>query len=267
MTSCNRLRVGAVSYLNTRPLVFGLDACASELELVFDLPSRLADDLAAGSLDVALIPSVEFFQDPEYEIVSDACIACRGPVLSVKLLSRVPIHQVRTLALDEGSRTSVALTKVLLAERFSREPECSGLPIGATPDEVDSDAVLLIGDRAIHADESEYEEVWDLGEEWCRWSGLPFVFAMWTARRGIASESIRDLLQRARDQGVGRLAEIAEREAAGVRLDPATCLRYLRDNLYFYLGPNEKRGLQRFRQHASTLGLIPSIAAGTVPAR
>ncbi|MFP6649503.1 MAG: MqnA/MqnD/SBP family protein, partial [Pirellulaceae bacterium] len=102
------LRIGAVSYLNTKPLVFGLEKMLPTAELVFDLPSRLADDLAAGQLDIALIPTVEYFQDPSYRVVSDACIACRGPVLSVSLLSRCPIEEIRTLALDEGSRTSVA---------------------------------------------------------------------------------------------------------------------------------------------------------------
>ena len=109
------MRIGAVSYLNKKPLVYGLAELAPQHELVFDLPSRLADDLAAGRLDVALIPSIEFFQDPAYVIVSDACIGCRGPVLSVKLLSRVAPDKIRTLALDEGSRTSVALTRGMIA--------------------------------------------------------------------------------------------------------------------------------------------------------
>ena len=100
------MRIGAVSYLNTKPLIYRLAELAPQHELVLDLPSRLADDLAAGRLDVALIPSVEFFHNPSYTVVSDACIACRGPVRSVKLFSRVPLPEIRTLALDEGSRTS-----------------------------------------------------------------------------------------------------------------------------------------------------------------
>src|ERR1700683_2381713 len=111
MTSQRRIRVGAVSYLNTKPLVYGLERLAPPAELGLDVPSRLAEQLAAGQLDVALIPSIEFFQDPCYTVVSDACIGCRGPVLSVKLSSRVAPHEIRTLALDEGSRTSVALIR------------------------------------------------------------------------------------------------------------------------------------------------------------
>src|SRR6478735_4438604 len=126
------MRIGAVSYLNTRPLVYGLAEAAPQHELVFDLPSRLADDLAAGRLDVALIPSIEYFQNPAYRIVSDACIACRGPVLSVKLFSRVPILKIRSLALDVGSRTSAALVRILLKEQYSLEPRFEPLAIGAS---------------------------------------------------------------------------------------------------------------------------------------
>src|SRR4051812_11782406 len=109
-----KIRVGAVNYLNTKPLVYRLERVAPQCEGIFDLPSRLADGLAEGRFDVALIPSIEFFQDPGYRIVSDACIGCRGPVLSVKLFSRVPANRIRTLALDEGSRTSAALSQILL---------------------------------------------------------------------------------------------------------------------------------------------------------
>src|SRR6188768_2971938 len=114
MDKRKKLRVGAVSYLNTKPLIYGLERLAPQAELVLDVPSRLAIDLAAGELDVALIPSIEFLREPAYAIVSDACIGCRGPVLSVKLFSRGPAAEIRTLALDEGSRTSVALVRILL---------------------------------------------------------------------------------------------------------------------------------------------------------
>src|SRR5690242_1972229 len=99
----SRLRIGAVNYLNTKPLVYRLQRLSPQAEVIFDLPSRLADGLAAGRFDVALIPSIEFFQDPNYRIVSDACIGCRGPVMSVKLFSRVPAGEISSLALDEGS--------------------------------------------------------------------------------------------------------------------------------------------------------------------
>lgn len=246
-----------MSYLNTKPLVFGLSQLAPFAEISFDLPSRLADDLAAGRLDVALIPSIEFLQNPEYTIVSDACIACRGPVLSVKLFSRTPMHAIRTLALDEGSRTSVALTRILLEQRFGIRPTLSRLPIGAKAQDTTTDAVLLIGDRAMHPP-SGFREVWDLGEEWLRWAELPFVFAMWTARAGVDLGPLDGALREARDQGLAHLDEIAEIEAPRVGLSREVCLSYLRDNLYFFLGPREQRGLELFSEHAARLGLAPS---------
>ena len=159
----NRLRIGAVSYLNTKPLVYGLESCADDIELVFDLPSRLADRLAAGDLDVALIPSVEAVLDPAYTIVSDACIGCRGPVWSVKLLSRVAPEKIKTLALDEGSRTSRVLSRIILQKQFGVSPKL--LPLMMTDDwlQADSDAVLIIGDRAMAPDPPEFSFCVGLG--------------------------------------------------------------------------------------------------------
>jgi chorismate dehydratase len=255
------LRLGAVSYLNTKPLVYGLADLLPQAEIVYDLPSRLADRLAAAELDVALIPSVEFFQNPLYEIVSDACIGCRGPVWSVKLFSRVPVGRIGTLALDEGSRTSAALVQILLAERAGITPQLLPLPIGDSPLASPADAILLIGDRAIHEPQGEWSFVWDLGEEWNRWAGLPFVFAMWIARPGIEPlllEQVDSGLRQARDLGLMHLAEIAEREAPHVRISPEECLSYLRDNLYFFLGPREQRGLEAYYRHAAQQGLAPA---------
>jgi chorismate dehydratase len=259
MTS--KIKIGAVSYLNTRPLVYRLAEFAPTAEIVFDLPSRLADYLAAGRLDVALIPSIEYFQTSGYTVVSDACIACRGPVLSVKLFSRVPVSQVRTLALDEGSRTSAALVQILLNERAGIRPQCQPLPIGATISDTNADAVLLIGDRAIHSPAGRFAEVWDLGDEWRRWSGLPFVFAMWVARSEIDVREVETALSSARDCGVANLEQIAATEAAPLGLTTPQCLAYLRDNLHFYFGAQERRGLDLFYRNATELNLAPQRAA------
>ncbi len=248
-----RVRVGAVNYLNTKPLIYQLDRLAPQAKLILDLPSRLADGLRDGRFDVALIPSIEFFADPAYTIVSDACIACRGPVLSVKLFSRVPADRIRTLALDEGSRTSVALVRILLRERYGIEPRLEPLPIGNSVADTSADAVLLIGDRAIHSPRQPFAEVWDLGDEWCRWAELPFVFAMWVARSDTDLHGIDAALSQARDLGVKHLAEIAAAEAAPLGLTRPECLSYLRDNLYFYLGPRERQGLELFREQAKSL--------------
>ena len=262
------MRIGAVSYLNTKPLVYGLAELAPQHELVFDLPSRLADQLAAGTLDVALIPSIEFFQNPDYTIVSDACIGCRGPVLSVKVLSRVPMPQIRTLALDEGSRTSVALVRILLHERFGIEPDRVPLPIDARYEESAADAVLVIGDRAIHPARGNWVEQWDLGDQWNRWSELPFVFAMWVANVGQASRlpEVAAALSAARDAGVVNLEQIARDEASRAGLTYDQTLVYLRDNLHFTMGPGERAGLKLFYEQACKLGLAPGDwSAASIP--
>jgi chorismate dehydratase len=285
------VRIGAVNYLNSKPLVCGLEALAPEVRLSFDLPSRLADSLAAGRLDVALIPTVEFFRAPGYRVVSDACVACRGPVLSVKLHFRVPPSDVRRVALDEGSRTSSALTQILLAELHGVRPELEPLPIGCGLDASDADAVLLIGDRAILGDNSsaesdarlriadcglrinpksairnpksaishgaEFVEAWDLGEVWCRWTGMPFVFAMWIARPDVQAVEVAPVLNAARDDGLRQLARIAAREAALLGISRELALDYLRENLHFKLGRKERGGLRRFYQLCVKHGLAP----------
>jgi chorismate dehydratase len=205
------------------------------------------------------VPSVEFFRAPGNSIVSDACVACRGPVLSVKLHFRVPPREVRRVALDEGSRTSAALTQILLAEKCGIHPSWEPLPIGCGPETTDADAVLLIGDRAISdSAPASYVEIWDLGETWCTWTGLPFVFAMWVGRPGVPAGEIADRLEAARDHGVQRLDEIAEREAPLVGTSVELGKSYFRDNLHFTLGPNEREGLAKFYGLCVKHGLAPA---------
>ena len=252
-----KIRVGAVRYLNARPLVFSLADIAPQIELVFDLPSRLADALAEGRLDVAMIPSIEYTHCPGYSIISDACIACEGAVRSVKLYSRVPVERLRTLALDEGSRTSAALVCILLKERFGVWPETCPLPIGASADDTPADAVLVIGDRGMLPGNGRFEFTWDLGQEWLQWTGLPFVFAMWIARPGVDLSGIAGLLAAARDDGITRFEEIARQSATAIGISEADCLAYLRDHLQFHLGPRERQGLERFYTLAGRHQLAP----------
>ncbi len=251
------VRIGAVSYLNSKPLIEGLSEFAPQADLVLDYPSCLADELAAGRLDVALIPSVESFGDPYYEIISDACVASRGPVLSVKLYFRTHPGAVRTLALDEGSRTSAALARVMLEERFGVSPETCPLPLGDSPSSTSTDAVLLIGDRAMRPPRERFEAVWDLGEEWFDWTGLPFVFAMWVTRRGLDLGSLESGLRAARDRGVERIDEIAEREAGALGISAGAARDYLSRNLHFRMGSAERSGLRLFRTLAARHGLAP----------
>ena len=258
-----RLRIGAVNYLNTKPLVYGLSERLPGAKIVFDLPSRLADRLAAGELDVALVPSITLAHHPEWTIVSDACIGCRGPVLSVKVMFRVPPAQVRTLALDEGSRTSAVLAQVLLHQLYGIRPELINLPMSDSPDEASADAILVIGDRAISsaaaaADDHPFVEIWDLGDRWCRWSELPFVFAMWVARPGIETVDVAAALSAARDEGCQQLAEITREQSATMQLPTELIHEYLHHNLYFRLDTKQLQGLDYFYQQAAALGLIPT---------
>jgi chorismate dehydratase len=264
------IRIGAVAYLNARPLVFGLEQLAPRAEVVVDLPSRLADGLADGRLDVAIVPSIEYLRQPGSMIVSDACIACDGPVRSVMLYGRTPVDRIRTLALDEGSRTSAALARILLKERFGREPQIEPLPIGATLDDTRADAVMLIGDRGMRPPGGKFSFVWDLGAEWWHWTGLPFVFAVWVARPAVDLRGIDRALAAARDEGVTRLPEIARQAAPRIGVPEEECLEYLRDHLEFRLGPRQREGLGRFYELAVRNGLAvgdpaPEAAAPALP--
>ena len=251
------VRVGAVSYLNSKPLIEDLPGLLPEANVSLDYPSRLADQLSAGDLDVALIPSVEYMRGADYEIISDACVATRGPVLSVKLYSRVDPGAIQTLALDEGSRTSATLARIMLLERYGVDPARKPLPIEMSVQHTDADAVLVIGDRAMHAPTEEFHTVWDLGEEWLAWTGLPFVFAMWVARRGVASSHVEEMLSESRDRGVTRIPDIAQREASKLNISVKNAERYLTDNLFFRLTSAERSGLRLFQQLAVQAELAP----------
>ncbi len=252
-----RKRIGAVSYLNTKPLVAGLETISDRYELVFDLPSRLADRLSSGELDVALIPSVEATLNPNYRILSDACIGCRGPVWSVKLVSKVPANAIQTLALDEGSRTSRALTKVILANKFDCRPQFSNLSMEADWRESSTDAVLIIGDRAMNLDSGTFVHQWDLGEVWNQWTGLPFVFAMWVAREDDELDFLSELLSRARDRGVEQLDQLVDTHYSNYGLTREQCDDYLKNRLHFWLEAEEKKALNLFFDYASQLSLVP----------
>lgn len=250
------LRIGAVTYLNTVPLVRGLPELLPAAELSFDHPSRLADRLSAGEIHVALAPCIELARHPEWSIVSNACIGCRGPVLSVKVLFRKPPAGVTTLALDEGSRTSAVLSQILLADRFDVRPRLQALPIGVSPLESEADAVLVIGDRAIRSPSSGFCETWDLGEQWVTATGLPFVFAVWAARPGVDVAALEISLEAARDRGLRDLEAIADEQSAAMKLPRELVLHYLRDNLNFHLEDRERQGLELYLRRAAALGLI-----------
>jgi chorismate dehydratase len=252
------VRIGAVNYLNTKPLIYNLNALAPDGELILDVPSRLADHLAAGRLDVGLIPAIEYFRGAGYSIVPDVAIASRGPVLSVTLFSRVAWPHIRTVALDEGSRTSAALCQILLRERYGVQPELQSLPLDAVAEAVAADAVLLIGDRAMKACLPGFRYGFDLGEEWLRWTGLPFVFAVWAVRRGADLRGVDSALQEAKRRGLENVGAIAQAEAGRLGLDAGFCRRYLETLLRFDLGPEELEGMERYYDLAVKHGLAPT---------
>lgn len=271
------LRIGGVNYLNSKPLIHRLEGHAEALSDRFaslrgctlrcDLPSRLADSLAEGRLEVGLVPAFEAFLNPACRIVSTACVASAGPVGSVKVYFRTAPADVKTLALDEGSRTSAALARLLLIQRHGVRPELLPLPIGSGLGAVEADATLLIGDRAMRPpalDEGPFAAEWDLATEWRRETGLPFVFAVWAAAPGVDRPAVAALLDACRDDGVARVRQIAAVESAPLGLTADQAERYLRDNLRFTLGPSEGRSLARFRRACRDAGLLPTTATERV---
>ncbi|MEP3479883.1 MAG: menaquinone biosynthesis protein [Fuerstiella sp.] len=248
--SIANVRLGAVSYLNSRPLVHQLAENLPASKVTLDYPSRLADALARRELEVALIPSIEYFRGSNYEILSNACVAARGPVMSVKLFCRVHPGQIRTVALDEGSRTSATLTRIVLAEKYGVSPKTEPLSLLSSTQHSEADAVLLIGDRAMHHPDESFVEVMDLGEIWNEWTGLPFVFAMWVAQKDADTTGVADVLERTRDLGVRHLHDIATTEAPGLNLTVPVAEDYLRNNLYYTMTSAERAGLNLFHQLA-----------------
>lgn len=242
------LRVGAVNYLNAKPLIERLTGFAPNIDLSLDLPSRLADRLAAGDIDVGLIPVVEYFRGANYSLIPNIAIASRGPVLSVTLFSKKPWTEIRSVALDEGSRSSAALVQILLRKRYGVHPSICQLPIDAPAERAGTDAVLLIGDRAMHACLPGFRHSYDLGQEWTEWTGLPFVYAVWAVRDGIELGDTERAFVLAKEFGVAHAGEIAQREAPLLGLDPGYCRRYLDTLIRYDLGSAELAGTNRFRE-------------------
>lgn len=254
------IRVGAVSYLNAKPLYHRLEDWSDTVELSMDLPSRLASRLASGDLDVALIPSVEYLRGAEtgYEILPGFAIAARGAVRSVKLFSRVPFGRVDRLALDEGSRTSQALTRVWLDARHGVRPSrIESLPMGVSALESTADAVLVIGDRAMKVPDAPFHSVVDLAEAWKSLTGLPFVFALWVVRPGLDLGGLPEILAKCRAGGLANARELAAEHGPRLGLDLDVCHDYLTNVLSYDLGEPEIAGLRRFARMAADLGLAP----------
>jgi chorismate dehydratase len=250
-----RLRLGVVSYLNAVPLVHGLDQ-DPRFALTRDVPSRVAERLHAGDLDLGMIPSIEYARG-RYAIVPGIAIASRGPVRSVRLLHRVPLGEVRRVALDASSRTSVTLARILLRERLGRDPDYLTLPPEVPQMLEAADAAVVIGDRALDF-EGDVPGL-DLGDAWTRTTGLPFVWAFWAGHPGVASADDVHRLQGALRDGLAALSEIAWTYNGAGTGHGARNETYLRSNIAYGLGEAELAGLQEFYRRAHHLGLIPAV--------
>jgi chorismate dehydratase len=252
------IRLGAVGYLNARPLTWALDRAPERWTVRYDVPSACAALLHAGEIDLGLIPSVEYLQAADYRFVPGVGIGSRGLIASVALYSRVPVREIRRMALDTSSRTSVALVKVLSRHRFGIDPEFMHHPPDLAAMTRGHDAAMLIGDPAFDADHQALGlEKIDLGAEWTAMTGLPFVYAAWTGRAGaIGGDEVR-ALQDAQAEGVRARLAIAAEYGRGDAARTARAADYLKDNVKYGLGPQEAAGLQMFLDYAADLGIGP----------
>ena len=243
------LRVGLFPYLNVQPIIHGLRA-EKNIQLVIDLPSRIADQFRNQELDLAMVPSFEA-ATLDARILPSVCIASDGPVETVALHHRVPLNRVKTLAVDEASRTSVALARLLIAEDAGALPRT--LPFSpSTGGMPDADAVLVIGDPAFHWKREGFARL-DLGEEWRRRRGLPFVFAVMVIGPSTA-EDLAARLGEATKRGLAAASTIASSYNSGV--DAGRAERYLRHVIRYDLGEREKEGLALFHRQAEARGLL-----------
>jgi predicted solute-binding protein len=237
-TVLRALRIGCVQYLNARPLIHAYDGVVS-----LDHPSMLATKMATRELDAGLVPIFEALRAGDYQVVDAVAIACDGPVFSVFLAHDRPLAEVRRICLDPASASSVHLLKVLLAEFHGLRPEYStGLEADA------ADARLLIGNQAIQfrREHQETHQFLDLGAEWKRCTGLPFVFAVWLLQRDLADPSgVADAFRALRVAGLARLREIITTEEFQ---DESFRAAYLGGHIRYGLGLAEKQGIAKFRE-------------------
>jgi chorismate dehydratase len=251
-----RLRLGAVGYLNARPLVYGLEQ-HPRFDLRYDIPSECARLLHSHAIDVGLIPSIEYLRGPQpYSFVPGPAVTSRGPVASVAIYTRVDPKDIRSIAMDTSSRTSVALSTILLKRKFGVAPDA--VPMAPDLDAMlaRADAALIIGDIALFLDhEAAGVAKIDLGQLWTATTGLPFVYAVWAGWPQAASADEVAVLRRARDAGVADSAGVARAYYPGDPLRQAVAEKYLRDNIRYYLGLKELEGLHTFYRYASELGL------------
>ena len=254
------VRIGIVDYLNSWPLAWGFLSGRLEagFEVSYDAPARVAQMLAAGDLDVGLIPSIEVQRIPGLSVVPGLCVAATHEVRSVLLVSEMPFEKVRRVALDENSRTSAALVRIVLADGYGvvartseRAPRLEEM-LGA------ADAALVIGDPALHVDRQRYR-ILDLAAEWRRLTGRPFVFAVWAVREGVPEEDMVPALQSSLGAGLEEMDAIIDRAVAELGLAREVVERYLLQHLNYVMGSDELAGLEEFYRRAHAHGMITKL--------
>jgi chorismate dehydratase len=261
----SRLRVSAISYLNTAPLMWDFEhgKAGDAFDISYTLPSACARALAAGTADIGIIPAAAYTEIPGLQILPDVAIASRRAVRSILLVSKVPIEQVRSVALDTSSMTSVALTKVLFEKWLGGGRTFVSMAPDLDAMLAEHDAGLLIGDPALKVDRSRYETL-DLAEEWIRHTGKPFVFAFWAVRKEpmLEADPVLDLpviFQNSRDLGLepANLDQIVREWAPQLEIAEADVRSYLTQNIHYQLDAGALEGLQLFYQYAAEIGALP----------
>lgn len=237
------MRITAVSYLNTKPFIYGLYRSdnAPEFELSLDIPSVCAAKLLHGEADIALAPIGILPELDHPEIISDFCIGSTGPVKTVCLFSKVPLEKIERVYLDFHSRTSVALVQVLFREYWKLEPEFIPATKGFESKITGTTAGLVIGDRAFPL-LNQFPYIYDLAENWTNWTGLPFVFAAWVSTQPVDLVFL-EKFNHSLEFGVDRIPELIKilPNMEGVDLD-----EYYRKNISYELDEAKREGLQRF---------------------
>lgn len=252
-----KLRVGIVDYLNSKPLAWGFlkGHHANLFAPSLHPPARVARLLAEGGLDAGLVPSIEVARIPGLEVIPDLCVAADREVRSVLLIARRPLHEVRRVALDSNSRTSVALLQILCAARYGIAPELLPMPPEVDRMLEECEAALVIGDPALRVDRDRYA-VYDLAAEWKDLTGLPFVFAVWAVRSEVEFPDLAVYFKSSLRHGLASLDSLVRESAAELELDTGLIRRYLTEHLSFVLRDRERQALAEFYRRAALHGLI-----------
>lgn len=250
-----------VSYLNTKPLIYGMEKNIVDHNFILqkDVPSVCASRLMEGEVDIGIIPSIEYARSKgSWRIIPEIALASKQTVKSVCLFFKKDIKDINTVALDTSSRTSVALLKILLQEKYELIPNY--IVMAPDLDEMldKADAALVIGDKALHYNQ-QYPHLLDLGEEWFNLTGLPFVYAFWAGHELALSASDVDAIRRSKEEGVEKIEEIAREYAEGHPAEWPFYHDYLSKNMFYELGDPEKEGLAEFYKYAFYFGIIDYI--------